>query len=116
VSVTCVTQGADIPPTAGSARELEARRLLWQCRRGMKALDALLERFAREGLPKATPREWQAFAELLTLPDPVLAGYLLGGEGPSEPHLLELVGRIGALCRSGGSAVFCRQPPADGPC
>ena len=28
--------------------ELETRRLLWRCRRGMKELDILLERFARE--------------------------------------------------------------------
>jgi antitoxin CptB len=90
-------------------RDLEARRLLWHCRRGMKELDVLLERYAREGLPGAPAGEWAAFAELLKLPDPLLAGYLLGGEVPPEPHLVQLLKRIGALCRSGdGSAVFCR--------
>jgi succinate dehydrogenase flavin-adding protein (antitoxin of CptAB toxin-antitoxin module) len=75
----------------------------------MKELDMLLERFVREGLPGAPAGEWEAFAELLSLPDPLLAGYLLGGEVPPEPHLARLLDRIGALCRSqGGSAVFCR--------
>jgi antitoxin CptB len=107
--VIAVTQAADIAATAGSGRELETRRLLWQCRRGMKELDVLLGRFAREALPGAAAGDREAFAELLTLPDPVLAGYLLGGELPREPHLVQLVERIWALCRSGGgSAVFCR--------
>jgi antitoxin CptB len=107
LSVNAVTPAADTGASA-DARELQARRLLWRCRRGMKELDVLLERFAREGLPGASAREWEAFAELLALPDPLLAGYLLGGEVPREPHLVEILGRIGALCRSGGgSAVFC---------
>jgi succinate dehydrogenase flavin-adding protein (antitoxin of CptAB toxin-antitoxin module) len=75
----------------------------------MKELDLLLERFAREELPGAPAGEWQAFAELLRLPDPLLAGYLLGGWVPPQPHLVPLLKRIGALCRSGGgSALLCR--------
>ena len=104
-----VTPAADIPAAAGAARELEARRLLWRCRRGMKELDVLLERFARAALDGAPPEERGAFAELLALSDPALAGYLLGGDIPAEPHLERLVRRIRSLCRSGdGSALFCR--------
>jgi succinate dehydrogenase flavin-adding protein (antitoxin of CptAB toxin-antitoxin module) len=73
----------------------------------MKELDVLLERFARQVLPQASQAECRVFAELLALPDPLLAGYLLGGELPAEPHLARAVGRIRALCRLGdGSAVF----------
>jgi antitoxin CptB len=81
--------------------------LRWRCRRGMKELDVLLERFAHQVLPQASQAECRVFAELLALPDPLLAGYLLGGEPPAEPHLAQAVGRIRALCRLGdGSAVF----------
>jgi len=67
----------------------------------------LLERFAVATLADASRAERGVFAQLLSLPDPALAGYLLGGESPAEPHLAVLVGRIRALCRSeGGSAVF----------
>ena len=91
-----VTQVADIPAMDGSRREREVRRLLWHCRRGMKELDILLERFAREALPRASEEEWRAFVELLALPDPALAGYLLGGEVPPEGPLAGVVQRIRA--------------------
>jgi antitoxin CptB len=65
--------------------------LRWRCRRGMKELDVLLERFAQEVLPLASEAECQVFAELLALPDPLLAGYLLWGEPPAEPHLAHAV-------------------------
>ena len=81
--------------------------LRWRCRRGMKELDVLLERFAQQVLPQASPADCRVFAELLALPDPLLAGYLLMGEPPADPHLAQAIGRIRALCRlSDGSAVF----------
>jgi len=90
------------------ALDAETRRMLWRCRRGMKELDVLLERSARQLLPDASPQERGAFAELLALPDPLLASYFLGGEVPPEPRLARLVARISALCRLGDrSAVFC---------
>jgi succinate dehydrogenase flavin-adding protein (antitoxin of CptAB toxin-antitoxin module) len=70
-------------------------------------LDVLLQRFAQEVLPSASDEERVTFAQLLALPDPLLAQYLLGGSPPPEPGLARLVGRIQALCRSrGGSSVF----------
>jgi succinate dehydrogenase flavin-adding protein (antitoxin of CptAB toxin-antitoxin module) len=60
----------------------------------MRELDVLLERFALEVLPHASPEERQAFTELLDHSDPVLAAYLLGGETPPEAHLARVVRRI----------------------
>ena len=90
----------------GTSRELdrEARRLLWHCRRGMKELDVLLERFARGMLPHASPADCAALAQLLELPDPVLAACLLGGEPPPQARLAPMVERIRGLCRSEGQA------------
>ena len=68
-------------------------QLLWRCRRGMKELDLLLERFARARLPLADAQQHRRFEALLELPDPVLAAYLLGGEAP-EPELGSLVAQI----------------------
>jgi succinate dehydrogenase flavin-adding protein (antitoxin of CptAB toxin-antitoxin module) len=67
----------------------------------MRELDEVLGRFLHEGLPAAGEAERAAFAELLALSDPQLAGYLLGGQIPSAPHLAQLVLRIRSLCRSG---------------
>ena len=62
----------------------------------------LLERFAHEVLPSVTDEERHTFAQLLALPDPMLAQYLLCGSPPAEARMAQLVGRIRALCRSGG--------------
>ncbi len=70
--------------------ETEARRLLWRCRRGMRELDVLLERFARERYEEAPPEQKRAFARLLELPDPDLADYFFGYATPEEPELAEL--------------------------
>ena len=71
-------------------------KLRWRCRRGMKELDVLLERFARERLAGASCAERGALEALLALPDPVLAGYLLGQEVPAEAPVAQLVARIRA--------------------
>jgi antitoxin CptB len=78
----------------GGNSDLQARRLLWRCRRGMKELDVMLERFARSRLAQASREERASLEELLTLPDPVLAGYLLGDEVPAQAALAHLVARI----------------------
>jgi antitoxin CptB len=76
----------------------EARALLWRCRRGMKELDVLLERYAATALPQAGPAERRLFARLLEQPDPELAGYFLGGQAPPDPELAALVTRIATSC------------------
>ena len=95
------------PASSPAALETEARRLLWRCLRGMKELDVMLERFAHHALPGACPRERRALEELLSLPDPVLAAYLLGESTPPEPHLAALARAIRAyVANEGGSALF----------
>ena len=84
----------------GAAPAATPGRLLWRCRRGMKELDVILERFAREGLPGASPAERRAFERLLGLPDPLLAGYFLGAEHPADPELHALAARIRDLCHA----------------
>jgi succinate dehydrogenase flavin-adding protein (antitoxin of CptAB toxin-antitoxin module) len=73
----------------------------------MKELDVMLERFAHHALREASPRERQALEELLALPDPLLAGYLLGESTPPEPDLAALTGVIRTyVAKEGGSALF----------
>jgi antitoxin CptB len=70
--------------------DVEARKLLWRCRRGMKELDVLLERFARERYEHVSSEERRAFDRLLDLPDPDLADYFFGHVTPNEPELARL--------------------------
>lgn len=76
--------------------DAEHHRLLWRCRRGMKELDLLLERFARERYTRASDSQKRAFAQLLELPDPLLADYFFGHASPAEPQLAELARLITA--------------------
>lgn len=93
--------------------DAQARSLLWRCRRGMKELDVLLERYAVAALPQAEAAERRLLARLLELADPELAGYFLGGREPPEPEMAALVSRITAAGSAAavGSAVLRDPPP-----
>ena len=62
--------GADVPVNPAALR--------WRCRRGMRELDVLLERYLAERWPAAGLEEQQAFADLLELTDPDLVALCLG--------------------------------------
>jgi antitoxin CptB len=69
-------------------------RLRWRCRRGMKELDVLLERWLDHHGVAATPQEQGCFESLLELQDPELARYLLAGEPHPDPEVRTLIGCI----------------------
>jgi antitoxin CptB len=75
-------------------------RVLWRCRRGMKELDVILERFAREGLPRASPAEYAAFERFLGLADPEIAACLLADGRLDDPVMQALAARIRDLCHA----------------
>jgi antitoxin CptB len=52
----------------------------WHCRRGMKELDVLLQRWLDRRYDAASSDERASFEAFLELPDPELARYLLRGE------------------------------------
>lgn len=60
----------------------------------MKELDVLLAGWLQRRYPQAASRQRVLFEQLLELPDPVLAGYLLGHAEPAEPDLAALVADI----------------------
>ncbi len=65
-------------------------RLRWHCRRGMKELDVLLERYLDERYALAIPEEQAAFANLLENQDPVIYAYCMGRD-PPPAHLAALI-------------------------
>ncbi|MDO9424425.1 MAG: succinate dehydrogenase assembly factor 2 [Methylobacter sp.] len=56
----------------------ELARLKWQCRRGTKELDFLLNRYLETGYLVADEAERSLFIELLELEDDELMGILMG--------------------------------------
>jgi antitoxin CptB len=69
-------------------------RLAWQCRRGMRELDELLQRYLAQRYPYASPAEQSAFERLLQGQDPQLQAYLLSDERPLDPELQNVVDAI----------------------
>lgn len=69
-------------------------RLLWQCRRGMRELDLLLQDFLERRYAALDETGRGAFVGLLECPDALLFDYLMGGLAPSDPVLADVVRRI----------------------
>jgi antitoxin CptB len=69
-------------------------RMRWRCRRGMKELDILLERFLKSGFEAIDGKQKDVFADFLDLQDPQLADYLLRGVVPADADFEALVKQI----------------------
>jgi antitoxin CptB len=72
----------------------EYNRLHWQCRRGMRELDLLLQGFLEHGFESFDAATLQTFDTLLRYPDAVLLEWLLGRQIPSDREVAQLVQRI----------------------
>lgn len=70
------------------------RRLRWRCRRGMRELDVVLQRYLEARYSLAPAAEQAAFEALLELQDPQLFAYLVGRESPSDPELVHVIARL----------------------
>jgi len=71
----------------------ELARLRWQCRRGTKELDFLLNRYLETGYLVADQEERELFVELLGMEDDELSAVLMAeAEVPEEMKVL--VGKI----------------------
>lgn len=75
----------------------ELKRLRWQCRRGMKEMDALLLAWLERGWPTADAATREAFRALLTVEDDVLWAWLSGRRRPESVELAAMVDAIHAL-------------------
>ena len=69
-------------------------KIRWQCRRGMRELDVLLERFLQRDFATANEAEKLAFQELLALSDPQLASYLLRGQRHEDSGSRDVITKI----------------------
>lgn len=74
----------------------ELSRYKLRCRRGMKELDFVLERYLKNHFPHANAEEIQRFDELLELQDPNLFGIIFQTEPTPEPFQA-LAAKIRAL-------------------
>lgn len=68
--------------------------LRWRCRRGMRELDVLLERYLQQRFELAPVAEQRAFIELLDCPDPQLFGFVTGRQMPESPEWAHVIAQL----------------------
>ena len=82
--------GISAPPTAAAM----LARLRWRCRRGMRELDVLLERYVERHYLQAPAAEQRAFEALVELQDPQLFAFVMRRERPADPELVHVIARL----------------------
>lgn len=75
--------------------ELRRRRALYRAQhRGTKEMDHLIGRYAEVELPAMEGVRLEHFEQFLALPDPMLQGWLLTGDGTEPAEFQDLVGHV----------------------
>jgi antitoxin CptB len=72
----------------------EKSRIRWLCRRGMKELDVLLERFMGAEYDALDERERAALRELVDMEDPDLYALIMQRAEPAHELQADLLARI----------------------
>lgn len=65
--------------------------LLWQCRRGMKELDVVIERFIKCGYEDLGDDMKISFQQLMEVDDGLLFEWIIGVSSPKEEKFQELI-------------------------
>jgi len=76
--------------------EKQRDRLRWQCRRGLRELDELLQPFLRRHLYDINEQELQVFRQLLACQDQKLLAYLMLNETPDDQGWVNVITKIRA--------------------
>lgn len=76
------------------SQQPEHSRLRWQCRRGMRELDVLLQDFLDVRYAKLDDRNKEVFRKLLSCSDQMLFEYLMGKLTPMDGDVAHVVEQI----------------------
>ncbi len=68
-------------------------RLKWQCRRGMRELDLLLEGFLEDNYEALDAAGHESFERLLDCRNEDLMNWLIEGDSPQDEQLAKMLGQ-----------------------
>ena len=77
--------------------DVELKKLRWRCRRGMRELDQLLDRWLERQWRQSPTAERAVFLRLLDTEDDTLWRWFLGHEVSSDVEIAALVERIRSI-------------------
>jgi antitoxin CptB len=82
------------------SENLEHKRLMWHCRRGMLELDVLLLPFCREVYLTLSSEDQAKFVDLLECEDPDLFAWFMQhqvSENPNHDYMVKLILKAGKI-------------------
>ncbi|HRA56108.1 MAG TPA: succinate dehydrogenase assembly factor 2 [Thermomonas sp.] len=77
--------------------DVELKKLRWRCRRGMRELDQLLDRWLERQWRQSPTAERAVFLRLLDIEDDTLWRWFLGHEVSSDVEIAALVEKIRSI-------------------
>ena len=82
------------------SENLEHKRLMWHCRRGMLELDVLLLPFCREVYLTLSSEDQGKFVDLVACEDPDLFGWFMQhsiAEDPNHAYMVDMILKAGVI-------------------
>ena len=79
----------------------DVARLRWRCRRGIKEMDILLERFLCRHYPDLPAAQKLQFLAFLDETDPDIMSWITGTTAPSRPEFMIFVQQLRGLGDAG---------------
>lgn len=76
------------------SENLEHKRLMWHCRRGMLELDVLLLPYCRDMYLTLSPEDQEKFVNLVACEDPDLFGWFMQQSVAEDPNHAYMVDKI----------------------
>lgn len=76
------------------SENLEHKRLMWHCRRGMLELDVLLLPYCRDMYLTLSPEDQAKFVDLVACEDPDLFGWFMQQSIAEDPNHAYMVDKI----------------------
>ena len=70
---------------------MSPEQLRWRCRRGIRELDVLFERFLAARFDELSKAQQMAFTQLLLEQDPIIMDWLFGKAAPQDQALQDIV-------------------------
>jgi antitoxin CptB len=70
---------------------MNAKQLVWRCRRGVRELDVIFGRFLESHYPALNEQEKAAFERLLDIQDPVIMDWLFERAHTSDAEMDKLI-------------------------
>jgi antitoxin CptB len=82
------------------SENLEHKRLMWHCRRGMLELDVLLLPFCRDVYLSLTKEDQAKFVDLIECEDPDLFAWFMQhqiAENPNHAYMVDMILKAGKI-------------------